>query len=153
MHPKDRNILGDKLVRDNLKELTIAFFKPNTSEGQTIESTNLQQTAKLRAVALSEAQKQAIVEARLAKGTVAIILEDIVVGITKSLPWLSRNIPTVFLWLTYMIVLFITRISGLPTVLLICAAFVIKFPLKAPVAFEKTLQKFLPEWILYPPVM
>ena len=41
MHPKDRNILGDKLIRDNLKELTVAFFKPATPEGQSIEAANL----------------------------------------------------------------------------------------------------------------
>jgi hypothetical protein len=153
MHPKDRSILGDKLVRDNLRELTVAFFKPNTSEGQTIESANLKQTKQLRAVAMSEAQKQALAEARLAKGTIAILAEDFVVGIHKSLPWLSRNVPTVFLWITYAVVLFITRISGLPTVLLVGGAFVVKIPMKAPKAFEKTLQKFLPDWILYPPVM
>jgi len=153
MHPKDRNVLGDKLVRDNLRELTLAFFKPNTSEGQTIESANLQQTAQLRAVAMSEAQKQAIAEARLAKGTVAIIIEDIMVGVQRSLPWLSRNVPTVFLWITYALVLLITRLSGLPTVLLIGTAFVVKIPMKAPKAFEKTLQKFVPESILYPPVI
>lgn len=150
MHPKDRNILGDKLVRDNLKELTVAFFKPATSEGQTIESANLQQTQQLRAVAMSEAQKQAVAEARAAKGTVQILMEDFFAGVTNSMPWVSRNMPTVFLWLSYALLLFITRISGLPTVLLIGAAFVVKIPTKAPVAFEKALQKFIPDWVLYP---
>jgi hypothetical protein len=153
MHPKDRAILGDKLVRDNLRELTIAYYKPNTSEGQTIESANAKQTAKLRAVALSEEQKKAIAEARAAKGTVAILIEDLAVGVHRALPWLSRNVPTVFLWVMYALVLLLTRLAGLPTVLFIGAAFVVKIPLKAPVAFEKALQKFIPEAILYPPVM
>jgi hypothetical protein len=152
MHPKDRNIMGDKLIRDNLKELTVAFFKSN-SDGQTIEEANLEQTKKLRKVAQKEAKRQAVLEARIAKGTVTVILEDVVSGFRNSLPWCSRNVPTLLLWVTYALVLFITRISGLPTVLLICAAFVIKIPSKAPVAFEKTLQKFVPEHILYPPVM
>ena len=150
MHPKDRNILGDKLVRDNLKELTVAFFKNNNTEGQSIEAANLQQTAQLRAVALTEAQKQAVAEARAAKGTIAIILEDMFVGFHKSLPWVSKNVPTIFLWVSYALLLLITRLSGLPTVLLIGAALVVKIPTKAPVAFEKSLQKFLPDWILYP---
>jgi hypothetical protein len=153
MHPKDRAILGDKLVRDNLRELTVAYYKPNTSEGQTIESANAKQTAKLRAVALSEEQKKAIAEARAAKGTVAILIEDLAVGVHRALPWLSRNVPTVFLWVMYALVLLLTRLAGLPTVLFIGAAFVVKIPLKAPVAFEKALQKFIPEAILYPPVM
>lgn len=150
MHPKDRNILGDKLIRDNLKELTVAFFKNNNTEGQSIEAANQQQTAQLRAVAMTEAQKQAVAEARLAKGTIAILVEDLFVGVHKSLPWVSRNVPTIFLWLSYALLLLITRLSGLPTVLLIGAAFVVKIPTKAPVAFEKSLQKFLPDWLLYP---
>jgi hypothetical protein len=150
MHPKDRNILGDKLIRDNLKELTVAFFKSSTTEGQSIEAANLQQSAQLRAVAMSEAQKIAVAEARAAKGTIAILIEDLFTGVHKSLPWVSRNVPTIFLWLSYALLLLLTRISGLPTVLLIGAAFIVKIPTKAPPAFEKSLQKFLPDWILYP---
>ena len=148
MHPKDRNILGDKLIRDNLKELTVAYFK--TTDGQSIEAASAQQTAQLRATAQSEASKQAVIEARLAKGMVVVLIEDFVSGVQHSLPWISRNMATVILWICYALLLFLTRISGLPTVLLIGAGFIIKIPSTAPIAFEKTLQKFLPDWLLYP---
>ena len=51
-----------------------------------------------------------------------------------------------------MVVFLICKFFGLPSVILVGAALIIKVPEKAPLPFELFLRKLIPLWILYPKI-
>jgi hypothetical protein len=69
MHPKDRQILGTKLLRDNLTELTIAFLQPNITSTSPNNNTNYTQntTTTTQEIEASIARETLIERAELAE--------------------------------------------------------------------------------------
>jgi hypothetical protein len=78
------------------------------------------------------------------------LLKDLL-KIVRNLPiWLPRNVPTVLLWLLYLLAALLSHLLGLPTLLLVAGAFIAKVPEYAPRKFEVMLEGVLPLWLLYP---
>ncbi len=144
-------ILGDKLMRDRLSAMTVAFFKPVDS-GITLEVAEMRSAAQERARIALEQQKiaqlrEAVQEdcgSRLidARATLRVLKE-----LPPALPWM---IPTVILWVLYMVGLYLYLWFKQPLQPILCVILLGVFPEQAPKKFERVLRVFVPLWLLYP---
>jgi len=151
-------VLGDQLLRDGLKTITLAYFKQ--ADGVSLE------VAEMRAAALEKArvtEEQMRVEeekknrsneanrvagARGALHALFAPLSSRVQGISQLL---LNDMPSVFLWLIYLVSLYLYfRILRMPLIALAILLFLIRPPMLAPKPFERLLRRLIPLWVLYP---
>jgi hypothetical protein len=177
MSARDRSVLGDKLLRDNLRELTAGFFKPSavSSSGQSAEIDNMRARAMERAAVQAEKEKAlglsgagaktdssggdanngggggvGIEGAKAVTAGVATAVGGVGGWFKDTMKWIPLNIPTIILWLCYSTVFFLGMWLGLPMILMVGGAFIVKIPEKAPKEFEYLLRSIFPLWLLYP---
>eukprot|EP01038_Epipyxis_sp_PR26KG_P007180 gene7180-9790_t len=150
LNPIDRNILGDKMLRDTLTDLTVAFYKPTINAGVSLEIANMRQTAIERAEIAFENEKKAAVAAYSSKNKLVASLMDVIAVIRELPNWAPHNVPTVILWLCYLLLFLICIIVGIPSILLIGGFLIIRIPDKPSREFELFLRDYIPKWVLYP---
>lgn len=150
MHPHERNILGDKVLRDNLKELTTAFLKPSTYEGVGLEDANRRESQLLRTEVEGEMAKKAELAAMQDKNVLVVIIHETMDWLRALPQFVTNNVPTAIMWVGLMFGFVLLRLMGLPPVMLIGGALIMKIPDRAPREFEALLETFIPAAILYP---
>jgi hypothetical protein len=145
----DRAILGDQLLRDNLRDLTVAFFKP-VAGGTNLTERLSNDIEEAKKDLLSDQYNQELLKKAENKGMLALALSEIALSF-KTIPgWLRENMPTAIMWLCYVTTLIVLAVLGVPLLIIIVAVFLIKIPEKAPLGFELVLRSFIPSFILYP---
>jgi hypothetical protein len=145
MMPSERNILGDKLLRDNLKELTLGLLAPSV-DLISLEKLNIRESAIERAALDNENRLSDDHSHSLTKTFI-----DESIRLLKNVPyWIPENVPTIMLWLVYGFLFFLGNLFGFPSVFLVGAALILKIPEKAPLKFENILRRIFPQWFLYP---
>jgi hypothetical protein len=112
----DRNVLGDKLIRDNLKDLTNAFFKPIIDSGVSLEDANARETAIIRAEIAHQVESIAKLE-ETTKNSRIFILQLMSVDEFKA--WSLKNVPTVILWSSYIAIILYCWFISVPSILII----------------------------------
>ncbi len=148
MAPKDRHVLGDKLLRDNLRELTVSFHRPEEGgEGDSVEASAMRDSLIERAELAEERVKGAEVRSSL-KDTALFSLEDVGGSLLGMPQWVSANVATVTLWTLYLSVILVLFACGVPLVLLLAGWLMAPVPDKATPAFEALLRGFAPSWLL-----
>ncbi len=146
-------VLGDKLVRDRLSAMTVAFFKPIDSN-VTLEVAEMRSAA-LERVKIAEHQRQVqSLQKRLNEEINKRGLLDIpgalntLTAIKVRLPWMM---PTIIMWILYILCaytyVFVVKLP-LPPLLGVILTGVL--PEQAPKKFERLLRILIPLWILYP---
>jgi hypothetical protein len=166
LHPDDRCVLGDKLLRDNLKDLTAAFLAPilaNTvsdpAKSDVADERRSSQIAQANKTSAQEAEEKGnflfwsfIIQLIRGcnVGMVSLALYEFKSYVFSIPSWCYGNVPTAIMWGFYFTSLVILVLVGVPIVLVVIAAFLVKLPEKAPLQFELFLRGILPQSILYP---
>lgn len=151
MSSEDRVVLGDKLLRDNLRDLTVNYFKPTVDTGTSLEVTNMREVAIVRAELAHQKEQQVKYEEQLVLDRSFIPpVKEIIKIIRKSPEWLKTNVPLLILWSCYLLSAIVVVVLGIPPVFVIGAAFLIKIPTSTPRDFEILLRMYIPFFILYP---
>lgn len=168
MKPRDRYILGDKLLRDNLKQLTIGYHKASASS-TTSEKAQAEQQALMQHQRQVQQHQRAVSAAAAAAAPVStsttveatatttpLTVED-VVSLVKTIPdWAPNNVPSLIqlsvLVLIYcMLIPFLSWVVMIALPLVMVAGGMINPSLyKAHPMFEELLAKVLPDTVLKP---
>lgn len=157
LHPDDRAILGDQLLRDHLKEITLGFFAPSVA-GNLVAADGIRLSNAATEAELEELKKdirldqrnQQLLKAAESKGMIALALVEFLTYIQLSPALILDNIPLIIMWTTYALLLIALGVVGVPPLFLIIGVFVIKLPDKVPLWFELILRGIIPSFILYP---
>jgi len=144
-------VLGDKLMRDRLSAMTVAFFKP-VDAGITLEVAEMRSAAQERArIAVEQQQMDRLKEAiqqDCSSGLVDVgAISSFMRGLPAALPWM---VPTIILWVLYVTGLSFYLLTKQPLPPLLCLVLIGVFPEQAPKKFERLLRVFIPLWMLYP---
>lgn len=150
MSPTDRILLGDKLLRDNLHNLTMTYYKPIIDTGVTAEVVQMREVALERAEINHQRAQQAQQEANLLKESLLQFVTESIGFALKFPEWAPHNVPTLLLYGVYMVVFFAAYLLKVPKVVLVSALFLMELPEKAPREFEALLRNIFPKYFLYP---
>lgn len=151
MKARDRCVLGDKVVRDNLKTLTAAFQKSVTGASgvDDINPPCASVTPADEALpAVSDKPSAVVKSGTLTDGAsenAKMNLESIKQFIIEFPTWAPDNKGTLVLWTMYLIVcVVLPRLVGLPALPLIIAAYFFKVPTTPPKQMADALLKYAP---------
>lgn len=173
LDPSDRLVFGDKILRDNLLDITRAFLGSSTSnsanpaaslsDASLLESpANLGRASQTRTSfanssiediqddvdaaleLLSRKRSLAIAREAERKGMWREAGDDIWQWIRQLPHWILHNISTVLLWMLYLCCFALLAWCGLPPVLIVIVAFLIKIPERAPPSWRRFLGDFAP---------
>ncbi len=166
MHPDERCVLGDKLIRDNLRELTMAFFSPSAKQtGGGTSSADKDSTQGQRPrltgatsselLAESEELEQQRVDQRQARevesrGMIDLARQDIQSWLLSQPDWILSNMPTVLMWAGIVLCYILLYLVGTPLVVLIVTAVLVKIPERPSLQMELYMRAMIPTSILYP---
>jgi hypothetical protein len=154
MHPEERMVLGDKLLRDNLRELTHAYFVPikaSKTERALLRREQEQEGINNEMLELNQL-RTAEQEAKDldAQGMVEFTIQEIK-SFARLIPsWLCNNVPLLILWLSIFLVSLSLYLLGIPFVVLVLTGAVLKFPDRVPLSVELFMRSIIPGRILYP---
>lgn len=144
-------VLGDKLVRDRLSAMTVAFFKPIDS-GISLEVAEMRSAALERAQIAEERRQVSKLKEAIQQDCDSGLLDiQNTIRQLKQLPaTLPYIVPTLIMWFFYLIGGSIYTFFGFPLPPLLCLILIGVFPEQAPKKFERVLRLFVPLWVLYP---
>ena len=144
-------VLGDKLMRDRLSAMTVAFFKP-IDAGITLEVAEMRAAALERARIAEEQRQVTQLKEAIQRDCDSGLLDlRYTVELVKELPaTLPYMVPTLVMWCMYVIGLFLYLVLNQPLPPLLCLILIGVFPVEAPKKFERLLRVVMPLWVLYP---
>lgn len=149
MHPDDRLLLGDQLLRENLLDITDSFFAPQTKQRMSIVVDREELVQEKHELNMQKQSISMIKEAE-EKGMVKLAMDDFKAGVRSIPEWIRNNVPTVILWTLFSILGGVVIYFGVPIVVVAITALVVKLPEKASLSFELFLRQILPSKVLYP---
>jgi len=163
MKARDRCVMGDKLLRDNFRELTRSYFQKAGSAGGVSTKTGGEFVAGGRA---NQCVPQPVVSASAtndlngittgpptsstasaiaaADPAKADVMQQIMTFAQEFPEWAPRNQPTLVLWGLYLFAMLLPRLFGIPALPLIIAGYFLKAPVTAPKMLEDMVVQFAP---------
>lgn len=154
LHPEDRLIIGEKILRDNLHDITTAFL--GSLDGSSATPFDMQSSRRVSIEgktpddqdALEEllSQRRSLEMAREAelKGMWRQGFDDIILWIKEIPMWIVTNFATVVLWCIYLFVFGFLAWLGIPSVLVMIVAYLVNVPERAPDAMTAFIEFVLP---------
>eukprot|EP01035_Chromulina_nebulosa_P019498 gene19498-25389_t len=147
MEPRERRIIGEQLLRDNLKTMTVSYLQPANGSSIETEEIKLALEDKDRFKSDNRPRSKSI---SIENVGVLQLVDQLKDYLRSSPEFILSNIPSVILWLLYLLFLIIYITIGLPIVALIVVVFLVKLPDRASNELEELLSSFIPQHILYP---
>jgi hypothetical protein len=149
MATRERLILGEKLLRDNLRAITLSYLKPSDDMSAEMSDIKAADEYKQKLLRFKALRRKILLQKPKATGILGY-LDELATMLRTSPELVLNNIPTVIMWAGFGLVIGIYYLLGLPLVALIAVLFVGKIPLVIPPDIEELLQGYIPESILYP---
>lgn len=148
LHPDDRCVLGDQLLRDHFKSLTLAYFSPaatpTTSVGSKVDLARERKEYELEKARLS------VLKSADEKGMLFLGLEELRMWLGRVPQAFAHNVPVIIMWTLALTGYWILFLLGVPVLFIMVAAFMFKIPEQVPPRLEMILQMVFPDSILYP---
>lgn len=142
MNTRDFVVLGDNLVRDNLRFLTAQYVK-------TVGSKNISEYRSTLLKASESAQERRNNRQTLTE-SLAVSPVDEAIDWTLNFPqWCGKNIPTIIMWTLLIIAYRLYIFMQFPVSLLVIVLYLVDIPSKAPPIFESMMKLFIPEDTIY----
>jgi hypothetical protein len=150
LHPDDRCVLGDQMLRDHLKSLTSAYFSPVTSLPGSMQPGCKVDLSRERKEYEAEKLRLTQLQSADEKGMFYLGLDELKIWFANAHMWFGDSMPYMLMWSCIMLTYYILYFIGVPIFFIMLGAFLIKVPDRVPPRFEDTLQLVLPETFLYP---